>query len=113
MTGIIGIVIGGISFIFALVAFIRTESWKRRLRIELNRLSDDSTSFLTQLLKSNTSDELKDRYSNLNHAIAVHLISIDKTLAQQWIKKNKPENEWFTWETNLQVSMDKYRKKQK
>lgn len=113
MIAIVAIVVGGISLILGLVTFFKTESWRRRLRIELNQLADDSQAFLIQLCKSSASDDLKDRYSNLNHALAVHLISFDKALAQQWIKKNIPENKWTIWETNLQVSMDKHRKKQK
>ena len=75
------------------------------MRIELNRLSDDSHAFLGRLLNSNASDDLKERYSSLNHAIVTHLISIDKCLAKQWIKKNIPKDEWNVWETNLQVTM--------
>jgi hypothetical protein len=37
------------------------------------------------------------------------LLSIDKDISTEWIRKNKPESEWTTWETILQVSMEKYR----
>ena len=106
---IFSLCIGTLSLCFALYTFLKTESLRRRLRIELNRLSDDSHAFLNRLNNSNASEDLKERYSSLNHAIVTHLISIDKRLAQQWINKNKPENEWNVWETNLQVCMKKLR----
>ena len=33
----------------------------------------------------------------------------EKKLARQWVQKNIPKKEWYIWEANLQISMNKYR----
>ena len=71
---IISLCIGIISVCFAFYTFLKTESLRRRLRIELNRLSDDSHAFLKVLIESNASEGLKERYSSLNHKAGRSLI---------------------------------------
>lgn len=103
----LSLVIGLVSLSFAGITYLKSESTKRRLRIELNRVADDSGQFLNQLTAANVSKEILNRYESLNHSIVL-MLSIDRRLAREWVWNHKPQEEWRQWEKNLQISMKKY-----
>ncbi len=106
----IPVLIGVASFVLALYTLIKTERWKRREKIRLNILIDESHAFTKFVEDSNLPDDVKERVSSLNHNIT-YTLTIFKGHAQKWVSVNKPVNEWPLWEQKLEISMDKYRKK--
>lgn len=104
---VLSLAVGLLSLLFAGVTYLKSESTKRRLRIELNRVADDSGQFHNQLAAANVSREILNRFESLNHSIVL-MLSIDKRLAREWVWNHKPQDEWRQWEKNLQISMRKY-----
>ena len=107
---VFSLVVGLLSLLFAGVTYLKSESTKRRLRIELNRVADDAGQFYNQLVAANVSNELIHRYESLNHSIVL-MLSMDKGLARSWVWNHKPQEEWDQWEKNLQISMGKFWKR--
>lgn len=102
---LISFIIGLASFLFALISLIKTETAKRRLRIEINRIVDDSHKFRWEIMKileksdPTTLAVFQGRIDNFNHEIFLALLSLDKKLANGWIKFNrKNKNGVIDWE---------------
>ncbi len=102
--------IGVLSLIIAITTWIKTESWKRRIKISLNNLVDKTHAFAKFADNSNLPSDIKERINGINHDVT-YTLSIFKDLAKKWVKENKPENEWHTWEQKFEISMKKHRKK--
>ena len=98
-------ILGVGSIIFAFITFIRTETYRRRTRIELKRVIDDAHSFRNFLLENPVNKKYEERINSFNHSLTVNLLSIDRDLAEQWIKL-KPREEWDIWKVNLQINFD-------
>lgn len=93
------------SLLFAFITWKKTENAKCRLKIEINRIVDDSHRFRWEIMKilenSNPSalSIFQGRIDNFNHEIFLALLSLDKKLANGWIKYNKKdENGLIDWE---------------
>lgn len=102
---IISFILTVASLFFAFITWQRTESAKHRLKIEINRIVDDSHKFrweVMTLLKNSDPKALsifQSRIDNFNHEIFIALLSLDKKLANGWIKRNKKdENGFIDWD---------------
>ena len=112
LLNIISLIVSILSLTFAVITWIKTRNYRKRVRIDLNRVTDDSHALFEELKKINAPQNILDRYSSFNHSLTVTLISLDKKLAHDWVFKHYPtEKDWPTWEVNLQISMNKYRRK--
>jgi hypothetical protein len=112
-------VIGVASLVFAFVTFIRTENYRRRVRIELIKTVDDSMAFHDDLigrLTEHAPDLLKiwqGRLDSFNHEIFVHLLSLDSKAAEDWLRKTEREKKYpITRESSAEVLQLRSRKKQ-
>lgn len=97
------------SLIFAYYTFLKTESLRRRVRINLNQIIDDARLFLDEL-RGKVDDLIYKRYRGIQDSMIKNLLSIDEKLATQWVNKNIPYEKWPKWEVHLQINMKKYRK---
>lgn len=115
LLAIASLILGIRSLLFALITYIKTEGYKRRVRIELIRTVDDSHAFrweLMQLLgKHNPQllESLQGRINSFNQNLFVSILSLDDKMARDWIQLNRQDKEgkvpWEAYETIFQTRL--------
>lgn len=98
---IVSILLGLISLVFALITFIKTESYKRRVKIEIVKTVADSHIYREEIMNMVNKDNLKTfqgRIDAFNHNIFVSLLSLlDKKSLKKWLIVNKKIDNKINW----------------